>query len=128
MFWERDPYVWDDEEGRVSRFVSLGAFGGPPTEGKKQRVGITIFKLKVTILTIIPQWFYAFSIEPDGKTAPTRPANATQNPFTESMPRSVKRTFDDSQGPNSFIFGDVKQPGKRARVGKCFRAGLRTYS
>lgn len=38
MFWEREPFVWDDEEGRVSRFVSLGAFGGEPTPGKKQRV------------------------------------------------------------------------------------------
>lgn len=39
MFWEREPFVWDDEGGRVSRFVSLGAFGGEaPTSGKKQRV------------------------------------------------------------------------------------------
>ena len=38
-FWEREPFVWDDEEGRVSRFISLGAFGGEqPTTGKKQRV------------------------------------------------------------------------------------------
>lgn len=38
-FWEREPYVWADEENkRASRFVSLGAFGGPPSEGKKQRV------------------------------------------------------------------------------------------
>ncbi len=36
-FWEREPYVWDDEQGRVARFVSLGAFGGEPTAGKKQR-------------------------------------------------------------------------------------------
>jgi hypothetical protein len=38
MFWEREPFVWDGEEGRVSRFVSLGSFGGEPTTGKKQRV------------------------------------------------------------------------------------------
>ena len=37
-FWEREPYVWDDEQGRIARFVSLGAFGGEPTAGKKQRV------------------------------------------------------------------------------------------
>ncbi|KAK0196580.1 CwfJ C-terminus 1-domain-containing protein-like protein [Armillaria mellea] len=37
MFWEREPFVWSDEEGRVSRFVSLGAFGGTPATGKKQR-------------------------------------------------------------------------------------------
>lgn len=36
-FWEREPFVWEDEQGRVSRFVSLGAFGGEST-GKKQRV------------------------------------------------------------------------------------------
>ena len=37
-FWEREPFVWDEDNGRVTRFVSLGAFGGPPAEGKKQRV------------------------------------------------------------------------------------------
>jgi len=37
-FWEREPFVWEDEQGRISRFVSLGAFGGEPTAGKKQRV------------------------------------------------------------------------------------------
>ncbi len=40
QFWEREPYVWDEENGRVSRFVSLGAFGGEPVIGKKQRVGL----------------------------------------------------------------------------------------
>ena len=39
VFWEREPFIWDDEEGRVSRFISLGAFGGEQlTTGKKQRV------------------------------------------------------------------------------------------
>lgn len=37
-FWEREPFVWDEEQGRVSRFISLGAFGGEPVAGKKQRV------------------------------------------------------------------------------------------
>jgi len=37
-FWEREPFAWEDEEGRITRFVSLGAFGGEPTPGKKQRV------------------------------------------------------------------------------------------
>ncbi|KIM49370.1 hypothetical protein M413DRAFT_106212 [Hebeloma cylindrosporum] len=36
-FWEREPFVWDDEQGRVARFVNLGAFGGEPAAGKKQR-------------------------------------------------------------------------------------------
>lgn len=30
--------MWDDEAGRVSRFVSLGAFGAEVTGGKKPRV------------------------------------------------------------------------------------------
>lgn len=38
LFWEREPIVWDDENGRVMRFVSLGAFGQTPPTGKKQRV------------------------------------------------------------------------------------------
>jgi hypothetical protein len=42
MFWEREPFLWPDEEGRVSRFVSLGAFGGEPPPGKKQRVRVCI--------------------------------------------------------------------------------------
>lgn len=38
QFWEREPFLWDDEAGRVSRFVSLGAFGAEATGGKKPRV------------------------------------------------------------------------------------------
>ncbi len=38
MFWEREPIVWKEESDRAMRFVSLGAFGGIPTEGKKPRV------------------------------------------------------------------------------------------
>lgn len=38
QFWEREPYVWDEEEGRVARFVSLGAFKGEVPTGKKPRV------------------------------------------------------------------------------------------
>ena len=37
-FWEREPFVWDDEQGRISRFISLGAFGSESVDGKKQRV------------------------------------------------------------------------------------------
>ncbi|KAI0347739.1 hypothetical protein BDW22DRAFT_13687 [Trametopsis cervina] len=37
QFWERQPFVWNDEEGRVTRFLSLGVFGGPPPSGKKPR-------------------------------------------------------------------------------------------
>lgn len=39
MFWEREPIVWAEEGGRVTRLVSLGAFGAAaPEGGKKQRV------------------------------------------------------------------------------------------
>lgn len=38
-FWEREPFVWEGDENRVTRFVTLGAFGGEaPSMGKKQRV------------------------------------------------------------------------------------------
>jgi len=37
-FWEREPFVWDEEGNRVTRFVSLGAFGADSVAGKKQRV------------------------------------------------------------------------------------------
>lgn len=44
-FWEREPYVWDDEQGRISRFISLGPFGGEAPAGKKQRVHFNYAKL-----------------------------------------------------------------------------------
>ncbi|KAG6814562.1 hypothetical protein H0H92_000090 [Tricholoma furcatifolium] len=98
QFWEREPYVWDDEEGRVSRFIGLGAFGGeaPPT-GKK------------------PRWFYAFSITPNVSGSTARPANASRNPFKELGSRPVKRPHEPAQGEN-FIFGDVRPPPKRSRL------------
>lgn len=43
LFWEREPVVWDDENGRVMRFVSLGSFGRTPSSGKKQRVRLHTF-------------------------------------------------------------------------------------
>lgn len=39
-FWEREPFAWTDETNRVSRFVGLGAFGGEPVDGRKQRVRV----------------------------------------------------------------------------------------
>uniref|UniRef100_A0A8H7Y5J6 CCHC-type domain-containing protein n=1 Tax=Psilocybe cubensis TaxID=181762 RepID=A0A8H7Y5J6_PSICU len=106
-FWEREPYAWEDEEGRVSRFVSLGAFGGVPVEGKKQR------------------WFYAFNISPI--VAATTPAalhtNLTKNPFLESAPRPFKRPLEDGGSGENFIFGNnVQQPAKRSRTGSISRS------
>ncbi|KAF8844424.1 nuclear protein [Paxillus ammoniavirescens] len=94
-FWEREPFVWDDEAGRVSRFVSLGAFGGEQSTGKKQR------------------WFYAFSITPSA-AATQRPSNITKNPFDVAH-RPQKRGHETAEGDN-FIFGNVRQPGKRSRT------------
>ncbi|CAA7271593.1 unnamed protein product [Cyclocybe aegerita] len=97
-FWEREPYVWEDEQGRVGRFVGLGAFGGEQGTGKKQR------------------WFYAFSIAPNTTgEAQARPANTTKNPFVGGVPRAQKRTLDMDGGEN-YIFGNVQQPVKRTRV------------
>ncbi|GLB34795.1 putative zinc knuckle [Lyophyllum shimeji] len=97
QFWEREPYVWDDEEGRVSRFISLGAFGGQSGAGKK------------------PRWFYAFTIAPNAPGPVPRPVNVTKNPFTVSVPRVAKRTHDTAEGEN-FIFGNVRPPLKRSRI------------
>ena len=41
QFWEREPFAWDDEDGRITRFVSLGAFGGEHGTAKKPRVRTT---------------------------------------------------------------------------------------
>lgn len=38
QFWEREPFTWSDENERVSRFISLGDFGGEQGPGKKPRV------------------------------------------------------------------------------------------
>ncbi|KAJ3808664.1 CwfJ C-terminus 1-domain-containing protein-like protein [Lentinula aff. lateritia] len=104
VFWEREPFVWDDDNGngngRTSRFISLGSFNGTtPVNGKKQR------------------WFYAFSIEPESASSTAqKPKNASKNPFTENVPR--KRPFQEvqsSQGEN-YIFGNVRQPVKRTRI------------
>ncbi|KAI0032827.1 nuclear protein, partial [Vararia minispora EC-137] len=98
-FWEREPFVWDDEGGRVSRFIGLGAFGCEPTTGKKQR------------------WFYAFSIAPHTAVQQPRPLNVTKNPFTGAPRRQSKRPLD---GGEDFRWG---QTGKRIRTGACFPGG-----
>ncbi|KAG6833660.1 hypothetical protein H0H87_002856 [Tephrocybe sp. NHM501043] len=97
QFWEREPYVWDDEDGRVSRFIGLGAFGGEHPTGKK------------------PRWFYAFSITPNIPGQVARPANASKNPFKETGYRPAKRSHETAQGEN-FIFGNVRPPTKRSRI------------
>ncbi|KAF9454609.1 hypothetical protein P691DRAFT_786180 [Macrolepiota fuliginosa MF-IS2] len=97
-FWEREPFVWEGDENRVTRFVGLGAFGGEaPPSGKKQR------------------WFYAFSISPKSAASTSRLPNATPNPFSESATRRFKRSIETSEG-NSFIFGNVHLPTKRTRT------------
>jgi hypothetical protein len=39
-FWEREPFAWEDEPDRISRFIGLGAFGGEQFDGRKQRVSV----------------------------------------------------------------------------------------
>ena len=118
LFWEREPVVWEDESGRVLRFVSLGSFGRTPESGKKQRVrGLWCMQRTMT-LTVLGQWFYAFSIAPQTPTtpAPPRPANATKNPFTERIPHGQKRPLHGDDGEN-FRWGSVKGGNKRSRTG-----------
>ena len=117
VFWEREPFVWDDEEGRVSRFISLGAFGGEqPTTGKKQRVPHFPLCNYPLPYSVIFQWFYAFSISPNSSAPPSRPNNATKNPFTELVQRLQKRPLDMNEGEN-FRWGNQKVPAKRTRTG-----------
>ena len=117
MFWEREPFVWDDEEGRVSRFVSLGAFGGEqPTTGKKQRV--PTFTWANILYSAVLQWFYAFTINPNLSAPASRPNTATKNPFTEFVQRLQKRPLDMNEGEN-FRWGNQKVPIKRTRTGSC---------
>ncbi|KAI0697601.1 nuclear protein [Cytidiella melzeri] len=108
QFWEREPFVWDGEEARVTRFLSLGAFGGPPPAGKKPRSDVDLH-----------QWFYAFSISPQNATsAPLpRPANATKNPFTDYRgTQGTKRQLPVDDAGENFRWGAVKQSSKRSRV------------
>ena len=64
------------------------------------------------------KWFYAFSIAPmtPSSTVVARPANATKNPFTQ-IGRPPKRLIDETEGEN-FRWGNVRQPGKRSRIGE----------
>lgn len=96
VFWEREPFLWEDEGDRITRFISLGAFGSERVTGKKER------------------WFYAFSIAPSGPQA-KRPFNVTKNPFTDSAIRPHKRTFNTAESEN-FIWGNVEHVEKRSRT------------
>ncbi|KAI9446701.1 CwfJ C-terminus 1-domain-containing protein-like protein [Lactarius indigo] len=98
-FWEREPFTWTGETDRVCRFVGLGAFGGEPVGGKKQR------------------WFYAFAIAPQVQTkeASSRPTNATPNPFTK-RPRAYKRPLEAAED-QTFRWENV-QRSKRSHTGE----------
>jgi len=45
IFWEREPFIWEDDNRRVTRFVSLGAFGSTLPIDKKQRVRGRLYEL-----------------------------------------------------------------------------------
>lgn len=58
-FWEREPFTWEDEPDRVSRFIGLGAFGGEQLDGRKQRVSVlallnfaSIAEFRIVVLCI----------------------------------------------------------------------------
>jgi hypothetical protein len=70
-------------------------------------------------LRFIRKWFYAFSMTidaPQTKAQTPRPANATKNPYREVVPRPSKRPLETGEAEN-FIFGNVRQAGKRNRPG-----------
>ncbi|KAF8330085.1 CwfJ C-terminus 1-domain-containing protein-like protein [Cantharellus anzutake] len=102
VFWEREPFIWSGGHA-ITRFISLGAFGGPTdTSGIKK-----------------PRWFYAFSIAPITPLSPkpSIPANCTENPFQLDSRTGAKRSTDDDDDGGNFIFGDVRV--KRPRRGEC---------
>ncbi|THH28827.1 hypothetical protein EUX98_g5363 [Antrodiella citrinella] len=108
VYWEREPFIWDNENGRFTRFISLGAFGeatsssGASSSGKKQR------------------WFYAFSITPASASKPAlpRPENATGNPLAErGVRRGLKRPMALEDEGENFRWGHVNQSAKKPRSG-----------
>ncbi|KAG8812364.1 hypothetical protein FRC17_002060 [Serendipita sp. 399] len=97
MFWEREPFGWpnDADEGRCTRFLSIGAFGGTIPDGQKR-----------------PRWSYAFSIAPLTPNSPSlsMPTNLTFNPYyphhtieqpspMKTSPQGVKRPLMEDGAP-----------------------------
>ncbi|KAG8839834.1 hypothetical protein FRB91_006781 [Serendipita sp. 411] len=112
MFWEREPFGWPDspEEGRCTRFLSIGAFGGTTPEGQKK-----------------PRWSYAFSIAPLTPNSPPlpMPTNLTFNPYfphhaieqpppRASSPQGVKRPFMEDN-TEQFRWAHTGQEGPKRR-------------
>lgn len=118
-FWEREPFIWKDEGDRVTRFISLGAFGGEQETGKKERV-CQSFLSHCPFLCTQLQWFYAFSITPTISSHP--PSNTTPNPFLDAVSLLQKRPFE-AHGEN-FIWGNVEKPDKRPKSGKALSSLL----
>jgi len=59
-FWEREPFGWDGtgsgSEGRYTRGIKIGRFGGPPpVEGKK--------KARVSLIVLLPLSFGSSSTQ-----------------------------------------------------------------
>ncbi|KAI6036431.1 CwfJ C-terminus 1-domain-containing protein-like protein [Pisolithus microcarpus] len=96
VFWEREPFLWEDEGDRITRFISLGAFGSERVTGKKERVSRVVL------------------LHPSGSQA-KRPFNVTKSPFTDSAIRPHKRTFNTAESEN-FIWGNVEHVEKRSRT------------
>ncbi|GJJ12316.1 hypothetical protein Clacol_006557 [Clathrus columnatus] len=82
-FWEREPFLWTEENNRATRFINLGSFGDSSTsQSKKER------------------WFYAFSIAPtqlSSVSQPVLPSTVSRNPF-DSENDTKKRPFQTAEG------------------------------
>ena len=53
-------------------------------------------------------------------------ANTTKNPFLEFATSSTKRRLENEGGQN-YIFGNVRQPVKRSRIGESLRCSILVY-
>ena len=122
-FWEREPLGWEAEgkQERWTRAVKLGALGAEePQGGKKARVSsIHLSKALDDVVVSIAdkQWFYAFTLPAQTSTSPlpTRPANATPNPFDFAVSQAASTGRKRAAGPDT-TNGDDEEGGKRPRT------------
>ncbi|ODQ77869.1 hypothetical protein BABINDRAFT_163244 [Babjeviella inositovora NRRL Y-12698] len=71
-FFERSPFKWDDNESRITRFISLGQEGSASKD----------------------KWFYAFNMSVLPSVS-ENPLNLTENPFTKPQPVvTLKREYE----------------------------------
>jgi hypothetical protein len=119
-FGEREPFVWEDEQGCVSRFVSLGAFGGETT-GKKQRVRLDSFCQGGEFIV----WAYNSSSMHSAflliqwQTDLNLVRQMLPKIHSSKLPLGCSKCTLDVEGTGeNYIFGNVQQPAKCSRIGK----------